>query len=259
MAHPLLAADSISFAFGKSPVVQEMSFDLAPGDSLGILGPNGAGKSTLLRLSAGILRPQVGSLSLDGRPMALWGARERARVIAFVPQETPALFPLRALELVLLGRLPHAAGFSFATAVDMRAAEEALRQCDAWAFRDRRLGTLSGGERQRIILARALAQEPRVLLLDEPTTFLDIRHQSDVVRILQDWVTRTQGAVMAALHDLNMAAHVCTRVLLLREGRVLAAGSIPSTLTRDTIRATFDTDVTVGTHPTTGRPYYVVG
>jgi iron complex transport system ATP-binding protein len=252
---PLVEADGIGFAYGDVAVLEDVGLRVAPGELVGVIGPNGSGKTTLVRLLSGVLRPRRGVVRLEGRPLASYARREVARRLAVVPQDPHVEFPFTALEVVLMGRAPHRSGLRFAGPHDLAVAREAMARLDVGgALEARTLESLSGGERQRVLLARALAQEPSVLLLDEPTTHLDLRHQAgmhDVVRAL----CRERGvAVVSVLHDLNLAALYCDRLVLLGGGRVLREGPPAAVLTPEILAAAYGTPVYVGRHEATGGP-----
>jgi iron complex transport system ATP-binding protein len=227
---------------------------VAPGELVGLIGPNGAGKTTLVQILAGVSEPSSGRVLLDGRPVDAWPRRARARAVAFVPQDPHVEFPFTVLEIVLMGRTPHLSGLGFAGAADLRIARAALARLGLGDLEARRLDALSGGERQRVFLARALAQEPRTLLLDEPTTHLDLRHQHEILAVVREGVRRRGLAALAVLHDLNLAAVACDRLVLLAGGRVAAAGAAHEVLRRDTIERAFATPVHVAAHGASDVP-----
>lgn len=253
----MIQVQNIAFSYKHRDVLSGISLAVAAGDVVAIMGANGSGKTTLVRLMAGLLTPKGGTVEVCGQPIATLSDRDRALHIGLVPQETSSTFPFRVLEFVLMGRIPHHNGLGFSSDADLIIAEDALRSCDAWQFRDRRITELSGGEKTRTVLARALAQQPKVLLLDEPTAFLDIRHQVDILKRLVEWRAQTGGAVVTVLHDLNLAAQFCTRSVLLKEGQVIASGATAEILSYKNVCETFDTDVYVGINELTGRPYFV--
>jgi iron complex transport system ATP-binding protein len=221
----MLELRDVAFAYGERPVLDGVSLALRPGRVVGLLGPNGAGKSTLVRLAAGLLRPARGSVLLDGRAMSSWPRREIARRIAFLPQDGVMPPAFTGWEIALMGRTPHLGWLAAEGPADLAAVERALRLADASAFADRRVGELSGGERQRVLLARALAQEPAVLLLDEPTVHLDLGHQLAMVELVVGMARRSGLAVLAVYHDLNLAAQSCDELLVLHGGRMVARGA----------------------------------
>jgi iron complex transport system ATP-binding protein len=249
-----LVADGVAFGYGARPVLRDVSLALAPGELVGVIGPNGGGKTTLVRLLAGVLAPQAGTVRLDDRPLAAWRRRDVARRIAVVPQDPTFAFPFTALETVLMGRGPHLPALAFPRAADLACARTAMARLDVGGLEARPLDRLSGGERQRVFLARALAQEPAVLLLDEPTTHLDLRHQAGIYDVVVE-LCRTQGvASLTVLHDLNLAAMYCDRVLLLADGGIAGDGPPAAVLERARLARAYRADVHVGVNDLTGGP-----
>ncbi|MEO0915367.1 MAG: ABC transporter ATP-binding protein [Pseudomonadota bacterium] len=233
-----LSVENASWQVPKSKrtVLHPVSFDLAQGRVLGVVGPNGAGKSTLLRLLYRYHRPTTGSVEIDETSIWSVPARKVARTVAAVLQEQPTDFALTVREIVALGRTPHRTGFGGASGRrDGEIVAGALDRLDLGGLADRHLGTLSGGERQRVMVARALAQEPRLLILDEPTNHLDIRHQLEVLALIKDLPL----TIVTSLHDLNMAAQVCDDVLLLQAGRSLGSGPPDTVLTETVVSDAF--------------------
>ena len=236
-----LALDRVSWAprDARAPVLHETSFRLEAGQVLGIVGPNGAGKTTLLRLLYRYQRPGAGMVFVDGEDIWSLSARAVARKIAAVLQEQPTDFALTVREIVALGRTPHRSGFGGESgARNTRLINAALERLELHGFADRHLGTLSGGERQRVMVARALAQEPKLLILDEPTNHLDIRHQLEVLELIRDLPL----TIVTSLHDLNMAAGACDHVLLLKAGRMLGFGLAKDVLSETAVSEAFHVD-----------------
>jgi iron complex transport system ATP-binding protein len=250
----LLEADRVSFAYGRRRILGDVSLALAPGELVGVIGPNGGGKTTLVRLLSGVLVPGAGTVRLEGRPLAAHRRRDVARRLAVVPQDPTVEFPFTALEVVLMGRAPHLHGLAFPGARDVAVARAAMARLDVAGVEDRPLDRLSGGERQRVLLARALAQEPAALLLDEPTTHLDLRHQAGIYDVVQELRRERGTAVLCVLHDLNLAAAHCDRLVLLAGGRIAREGPPGDVLAADVLRAAYGTAVHVGIHPETGGP-----
>ncbi len=235
-ARLLVEAASWQAPKGDTPILHPVSFDLSPGRVLGVVGPNGAGKSTLLRLLYRYQRPATGSILVDGADIWKIRARDVAQRVAAVLQEQPTDFALTVQEIVALGRTPHRRGFAGGSgAHDIEVIEAALSRLGLEAFAHRHFGTLSGGERQRVMVARALAQEPRLLILDEPTNHLDIRHQLEVLALIRDLPL----TIVTSLHDLNMAAQVCDDVLILQQGHALGFGRPQDVLTEATVSDAF--------------------
>ena len=237
--------ENLSFRYPSRSTFQLRPTDLsiASGDLVGLLGPNGAGKSTLLRLMAGLLIPEQGNVLFEGRRFSSIPVRERARKIAYVPQATHFAFPLSVWEIVEMGRHPHLGRFQPMGSMDRKICERALELCDALEFKDRLYDELSGGERQRVLLASALAQTPQVLLLDEPTLSLDLAHQMLLFEIIRN-LHRSEGmTVVVATHELNLAARFLDRLVLMRDGKIVADGRPSKVLTPARIRAVLGVDV----------------
>jgi iron complex transport system ATP-binding protein len=236
------------------PVLDHIDLRLEAGEVLALIGPNGAGKSSLLRVAAGVLPPAAGRVLLNGRDLAALATRERARHIAVVPQEGPIPSGLFVREMVSLGRTPYARLLLGPTARDRQAVEWALAAAGAQDLADRFVDELSGGERQRVILARALAQQPRLLLLDEPTANLDLHHQVAMLELVRG-LSRERGlAVLAAVHDLQLAALYCDRLALLSAGQIISQGAPEAVLTAPLLLETFGQRVVLSAHPTHGVP-----
>lgn len=249
----VLSCEQVSFAYGPVEVLSTISCEVAAGEILGLLGPNGSGKSTLVRLLSGVHAPRAGRVTYDARDLRTYRRDELARVIAVVPQETAIELPFSVLEVVLMGRSPYLGKFGFESAHDLAVAQRAMEQTGVAALATREVHALSGGERQRVILARALAQEPRVLLLDEPTAFLDIKHQVAVYDLIKQ-LGREQGlAVVAILHDLNLAALYCDRLMLLKSGQTFCQGTPEEVLTYVNIKAVYETEVYIDLNDLTGK------
>jgi iron complex transport system ATP-binding protein len=263
--HPAIAVEQVSFRYGFAPsgrdwTVDQVSFEVAPGEVVGIVGPNGSGKSSLLKLTAGLLRPHAGVIRLDGQVVGDLSPRAIARMLALVPQEQTQVFPFTVAETVLMGRFPHrpsgwwGLGVGDDQAADLSAAHRAMMETDVVGLADRPLSDLSGGERQRVIMARALAQEPRILLLDEPTAFLDLNHQIDMCGLIQRLAKERSLTVVLVSHDLNVASLLCDRVLMMKDGKMHASGSPAETIRPEVLRSVYGCDVVVDRHPQTGAP-----
>jgi len=250
--HPLsLAVDGVSFAYRGTQVLGNVSLRIEPGEVLGLIGPNGSGKSTLLRVLSGILLPTRGKVRLGDADLRDLSRRAVAQRIAVVPQETLFSFPFTVLETVLMGRHPHLEGLGFESERDVALARAALTRCGAEDLEQRSILELSAGERQRVVFARALAQEPRVLLLDEAASFLDVRHQVALYELVRELAA--QGvSVLAVLHDLNLAAEYCDRIALLDRGHVAALGPTAEVFTYQNLTRLFATEVYVDLNHLTG-------
>ena len=221
----MISAAGVGFAFGDRVVLDSVSLEAEQGKVLGLVGPNGSGKTTLLRTLYASLAAQGGSVLIDGARLPSLSAREIARQIAVVVQEVPGELPLLVSDMVLLGRTPHRTGFGGSGAADERIAAAALARVGALHLAAESFDSLSGGERQRVLIARALAQETPHLLLDEPTNHLDVRYQHEVLDLVRTLAAANGRTVIVVLHDLNLAARYCDRILLLAAGRVVASGT----------------------------------
>jgi len=220
-----IVAKDLTVAYNGKAVLHGVDLEVAPGEMVAVIGPNGSGKTTLLRAVAGIIRIRSGSVSIDGKPVEGMPRRESARLVAMVPQDPVIPRGMTAYEYVLLGRTPYIGYWGTDSADDRRRAAEALERLEATEFGERPLDRLSGGERQRVVLSRALAQDSHALLLDEPTTALDIGHQQTVLDLVDGLRHERGTAVLGAFHDLTLAAQYADRMVLLAEGEVIADGS----------------------------------
>ncbi|MGP5005521.1 ABC transporter ATP-binding protein [Brachybacterium tyrofermentans] len=239
-----LSVDRLSFSYGKRRILEDISFEVAPGAFCALLGPNGSGKSTLVKAIAGVHRAKAGRVSVEGRDTSSLGRRELATVVGYVPQAGDAPFDLTVREAVMLGRTPH---FGIAPRQEDRATvEDAIVRMGLMDLAERSMSELSGGQAQRALIARALAQETRVLLLDEPTSALDLRYQIETLQLVRQ-ITREEGiSALIAIHDLNHAARYCDQVIVLHDGRITADGSPVDALQAPTLRTVYEVDVEVG-------------
>ena len=246
-----ISAQDLTYEVEGMTLLDGVDIQADRGQLVGLIGPNGAGKTTLLRTLSGILRYRQGSIHLEGSDLMSMSPKDAAATLALVPQIAPYTYGFTSMELVLMGRYPHLGRFQIEGREDDRIAREAMRLTEIEQFADRTLDTLSGGERQRVFVARALAQQPRILLMDEPTANLDILHQLKVLDLVRQLVDDGLTAV-AAIHDLNMAARYCDKLVLLSDGRVLAEGSPNEVLTPETIESAFGVKSAVYQDPITG-------
>jgi ABC-type cobalamin/Fe3+-siderophores transport system ATPase subunit len=236
---------SCRYPGAATDALDDVSLTLRAGDFHAVLGPNGSGKTTLVRVALGVIPARRGRVELLGRAAARWSRRELARVVGVVPQREENLFPQRVRDTVLLGRYPHLSLWGGMRPDDRAAVARALERCDVAALADRSIWTLSGGEYQRVRLARALAQEPKLLVLDEPTTSLDVRHEMELFELARTLAAAQRLAVLLVTHHLNLAARFADRLLLLSAGRAVADGAPAEVLTRETVEAVFGWPVAV--------------
>ncbi|MBT5775532.1 MAG: ABC transporter ATP-binding protein [Dehalococcoidia bacterium] len=254
---PILEASDLIVSYGARHVLDGLSLSFAPGEFTAIIGPNGSGKSTLLRALARLLRPQQGRVSFDGQDIHETSPREFARRLAFLPQAPEGPSDLTVEELVWRGRYPHRGLFAAARPEDRAAVEWALQRARVDDLRQRALATLSGGERQRAWIAMSLSREPDLLLLDEPTTFLDIGHQAELLGLLGS-LNRQRGlTVIMVLHDVTQAAQYAKRIIALRDGQILHDGPPVQVVTADHVSDLFGAAVNVFADPATGSPVVV--
>jgi iron complex transport system ATP-binding protein len=246
----LLRIEGLRVRLGGATVLDAVDATAERGRFVGVVGPNGAGKTTLLRAIAGAITPDAGRVTVDGQRIHNLSSKAASRLVASVPQDSTVAFEFDVRTVVEMGRNPHRSRFGGWTDSDAAAVERALDRTDTRQFADRGITTLSGGERQRVLLARALAQDAPLLLLDEPTGSLDINHQVRTLELVSDLVSEGRTAI-AAIHDLDLAARYCDELVLLSEGRVVAAGPPEEVLTESAIRDAFGADVVVSENPVT--------
>jgi iron complex transport system ATP-binding protein len=249
----MLTVDKISISYDSRDVLRDISFDLQPGQIVALLGANGAGKTTLIRAINGSVKPKTGEIFLDEKSIDTLSRREIAKKIAVVAQENETKFPLTVLEFVLSGRFVHGGAFGWETKEDIRLAERVLAECDLADFRDRFMNELSGGERQRVVLARALAVESEILLLDEPTANIDLAHQGSMFRLVRKKCREKDCSAVVITHDLNLAAEFADRIILLKDGAVFAQGKPADVLSADNIQAAFAVRALLDANPASGN------
>jgi len=253
MTSPILQTHGLSFAYGDRTILHDVSLDVPHGHIVGLLGPNGSGKTTLLRLIAGTLSPASGRVTVGDEDVSRLSRREMARRLAVVPQETHSTFDFSVQDIVLMGRYPHLGAFELEGATDVAIAREALAATGTLPLERRLFATLSGGEKQRVVIASALAQASDALLLDEPTASLDVGYQIEIAALLTRLNSERGTTMLVSTHDLNLAAALCTELILIRNGRVVAQGETRTVLTPDAIRAVYDVEAEVSFHSRAGH------
>ncbi|NKB82490.1 MAG: ATP-binding cassette domain-containing protein [Nitrospirales bacterium] len=263
MAHVAYSLDRVTFAYARGrrsasqAVIQELSCLVSSGRVLGILGPNGSGKSTLLKLLARVMQPQTGTIELLGESLSGLSQAYVAKQVALVPQETLQVFPFTIAEMVMMGRSPHHQGWGgwhWEDAEDCTVAHNAMDELDVRHLSHRLVNEVSGGERQRAVIARALVQEPQILLLDEPTAFLDLHHQLDIARIIQRLNHERGLTVILVSHDLNLASQYCDQLMLLDHGHIVKTGTPEEVIRPDVLAQVYGCTVLVDRHPQSGMP-----
>lgn len=249
----MLEVRDIRFDYA-GPVLKGLSFEMGDAELLAVLGPNGSGKSTLLKIIIGILKPASGSVLIDNRDLESISRRERARLIGYVAQESAVMFPLTVIEFVLQGRFAQGRVVGFESDEDIFEANRVMELTETRELAGRLVMELSGGERQRVMLARALASRPRLLILDEPVANLDISHQVKMLNLVSNLTADGSMSAIVVTHELNLAAEFATSALLLKSGEITAHGSPREVMTESRLRAVFDTDLIVDANPASGAP-----
>jgi iron complex transport system ATP-binding protein len=249
----MLEVRNISVAFGERTIIDDVSLELHDGEIVALLGPNGAGKTTLLRSLNGTAPLKSGAIIVNGTSLGDLSRREIAKNIAVVAQENETKFPITVLAFVLAGRFTRGAAFGWETSADIKAAHDALEMCDLAEFSKRLMNELSGGERQRVVLARALAAETGILLLDEPTANLDLAHQALMFRLVRDRCRNANASAIVITHDLNLASEFADGVLLLKSGQVFARGATREVLTSGNLGEVYNVQVLLDENPASGK------
>ena len=251
---PILTLKNVGYRYGQIRAIKGIDLQVYGGEILGILGPNGSGKSTLLKVMDGILVPQEGEILIEESPFAAFGRSHLAREVAMVAQESHFRFSFSTLEVVLMGRFPHLKRLQFEGKRDMDVAMGALNATHTLEFAERSIHELSGGEKQRVLIARALAQEPRVILLDEPTSFLDLKFKREIFQLISTLSLEKGLSVVVVSHDIDLTSQYCRRVIMLRTGSIYEMGEPGEVITAANIEAVYDCPVLVDKNPATGRP-----
>ncbi|HEX2230308.1 MAG TPA: ABC transporter ATP-binding protein [Candidatus Binatia bacterium] len=250
---PALETRDLAFAYGEREVLRGIGLCVRRGEMLGVLGPNGSGKTTLLRVLSAVLASE-GEIEINGKSSKSYGRRELSRLFAVVPQESRVNFPYTVAEIVLMGRASYHSAFALEGKKDLQVARASMKLTDSLTLAQRYVHELSGGEKQRVMIARALAQEPAILLLDEPSAFLDLKHQVQIFELLAR-LNRERGlTIIAALHDLNLAALYFPRLIILRDGKIYCDGAPDEVLTEKNIEEVYGIRVYIGKDPTGQRP-----
>jgi len=253
----LLNVDGIECRYGSVKVLEDVSLSVKGGDFVGILGPNGSGKTTLLKSISRTLKPHKGTILLNEADIYSLKSVDVAKQLAVVPQDTSIGFNFSALDIVLMGRNPHMKRFQMESEKDMAVARKVMNLTNIWYLAERPINELSGGEKQRVIIARALAQEPKILLLDEPLTHLDIMNQLEIMDLVKDLCVKEKLIVLAVFHDFNLAARYCNSAVMLKDGKIFSAGSLAEVLTSENIKGVFNVDAIVKKHVVTNSVFVI--
>ena len=254
----MIKVEALDLGYEDRLVLEGLSFQVDPGEFLGILGPNGSGKSTLLQALSGLLKPQGGRITLKGSALGDFPHRLRAQILSVVPQTTEVRFPFPCLEVVLMGRYPHRQRLGSLTDEDLLWALKSMGRTTTTHLQERPITEVSGGESQRVIIARALTQAPQILLLDEATSSLDVRKKLEIFEVLK-YLNEAQGlTVLCAMHDLNLAALYCRRLMFLKDGKIIQDGPTGEVFTSPLLARVYETPMEVNWHPQSQRPYAVM-
>jgi iron complex transport system ATP-binding protein len=253
----LLNVDGVECRYGSVKILEDVSLSVKGGDFVGILGPNGSGKTTLLKSISCSLKPYKGTILLNEADIYSLKSIDVAKQLAVVPQDTSVGFNFAALDIVLMGRNPHMKRFQMESETDMAVARKVMNLTNIWHLAERPINELSGGEKQRVIIARALAQEPRILLLDEPLTHLDIVNQLEIMDLVKDLCVKEKLVVLAVFHDFNLAARYCNSAIMLKKGKIFSAGSLTDVLTSENIKSVFNVDAIVTRHLVTNSIFVI--
>ncbi|MCB0290939.1 MAG: heme ABC transporter ATP-binding protein [Calditrichaeota bacterium] len=255
----MITTTQLNFSYHDTPILRDISLSIAGQQLAGLIGPNGAGKSTFLKIIAGLLPPHSGSISLAGKHLPDYSRKSLARLTGLVPQHFQAAFDFTVYEIVAMGRYPYQSSFRSERGEDRQVIRRAMEETEVWQFRDRPFSELSGGEQQRVVLASALAQEPRILLLDEPTSALDIKHQLRFYEILKRLPQERSMTILTVTHDINLAARFCERILVMKEGRIVADGPPETVIEKSLLEQVYEVPVEVLIHPRSQTPLIVLG
>jgi iron complex transport system ATP-binding protein len=252
----MLKIKDLTFSYDRSQeVLKNVNIEIKKGEFIGIVGPNGCGKTTLVNILSRVLERQKGKIQLNGAELNTIPQNEIARLIAVVPQESMFEFEFTAMEIVLMGRLPYLSRFQLEGEKDRKIAENAMKKTKCWKFRDKYIKNLSGGEKQRVIVARALTQEPEYLLLDEPTSHLDMNFQFEVLDLIAKLNRKKGVTIISVFHDINLASKYCTRLLLMKDGRIIADGPPRTIINHKNMSKIYDFNIILKRHPKEGYKY----
>lgn len=252
-----LTVEDLSFAYDQKIILKDIQMTLEDGKFTGIIGPNGSGKTTMAKLMSRLLKPKDQGIYLDQRDINELKIIELAKEMSVVPQATQINYDLTVHEVVMMGRTPHLKRFQKLSKADEIIVEEVMHDTDTWQYKDRLIHQLSGGERQRVIIARALAQQPKILILDEPVTYLDIHHQLQIMTLIKSLSEKRQITIVMILHDLNYALKYCDHLILLSEGKVFQHGKPYEVITKEHIKEVYHIDAHIINHPETNQPMII--
>ena len=258
MTPALMKLENISFAYETLPVLKDISLSTREQDFIGLIGPNGSGKSTLLKIMGAILKPDSGSVQFKESSLSKINKKLFAQSVSWIPQDHPMVFPFKVSEIVLMGRHPYLSPLSFESEEDFEISRRAMETTMTSQFADRYFNEISGGEKQRVMIASALAQDPEMMLLDEPTAALDLKYQIQILSILKNLNARHKMTLVMAMHDLNLASSFCNRLILLDEGQIVRDGTPEQVLKKDILEQVYGIEVDLGSHDGSIRVHPVI-
>ena len=258
MTPALMKLENISFAYETLPVLKDISLSTREQDFIGLIGPNGSGKSTLLKIMGAILKPDSGSIQFKESSLPKINKKLFAQSVSWIPQDHPMVFPFKVSEIVLMGRHPYLSPLSFESEEDFEISRRAMETTMTSQFADRYFNEISGGEKQRVMIASALAQDPEMMLLDEPTAALDLKYQIQILSILKNLNARHKMTLVMAMHDLNLASSFCSRLILLDEGQIVRDGTPEQVLKKDILEQVYGIEVDLGSHDGSIRVHPVI-
>ncbi|MGP4071511.1 ABC transporter ATP-binding protein [Piscibacillus sp. B03] len=250
----MLEIQNVSKHVEGKPIVENIHLSVPKGKCIGLIGPNGAGKSTIVKLISALEKSSSGQINFMGKNVQDWPVKKLAKYMAVLTQEGLSPYPITVYDSILMGRYPHLGFFQRESKHDYELVEKVLQITELTEFRDQMLDTLSGGERQRVAIAKAMVQQPQLLLLDEPTTYLDIGHQLNILKMVQDWQRREGLTVIMVLHDLNLAAQFCDELVLMDQGKIIQIGSSDQIIAKETLESVYHANPEIVRHPKTNIP-----
>lgn len=256
--NPIISLDSVTFSYNHQPVLKDLNLSLVSGQFIGIIGPNGSGKTTLLKLISGILSPQQGTIKLLNQDIGKMSRKKIAQVVSMVPQESYIAYNYKVKEVVFMGRIPFISQWKGETARDYQISKDAMEKTDSLIYAEKGIRQISGGEMQRVSIARALAQSPRILMLDEFTSHLDLNYKYEIIRILRQLLKKEIMCIISVFHDLNLASYCSDNLILLNKGRIEKTGSPQEVINNHNIKKVFQTETHIIQHPEFSIPQVII-
>ncbi|MDD4363858.1 MAG: ABC transporter ATP-binding protein [Atribacterota bacterium] len=255
---PIITFNDVSFTYEKTPILQDINLSVFSGEFIGIIGPNGSGKTTLLKLISGILKPQDGQIQILNKDITAISRKKLAKIISVVPQESHIAYNYKAKEVVFMGRIPHIEKWHGETLLDYEISKDAMKKTDSLCHADKGIFQISGGEMQRVYIARALAQTPKILLLDEFTSHLDLNYKYEIIKILKNTFQEGIKCIISVFHDLNLASYCADRLILLNKGKIEKTGTVREVINNDNLKKVYKTKAHIIEHPELAIPQVII-